>query len=74
MMDFKTQLKVSLPSLIFGGSVGITVAYNDYGVWSLVWGNIIQTIAEIDIINIIKKNQLTDLKKSLFATFRSLAD
>ena len=45
MMDFKTQLKVSLPSLIIGGSVGITMAYNDYGVWSLVWSNIIQTIA-----------------------------
>ena len=45
MMDFKTQLKVSLPSLIIGGSVGITMAYNDYGVWSLVWGNITQTIA-----------------------------
>jgi teichuronic acid exporter len=45
MMDFKTQLKVSLPSLIIGGIVGITMAYNDYGVWSLVWGNITQTIA-----------------------------
>jgi teichuronic acid exporter len=45
MMDFKTQLKVSLPSVIIGGSVGITMAYNDYGVWSLVWSNIIQTIA-----------------------------
>jgi teichuronic acid exporter len=45
MMDFKTQLKVSLPSLIIGGSVGIAMAYNGYGVWSLVWSNIIQTIA-----------------------------
>jgi O-antigen/teichoic acid export membrane protein len=45
MMDFKTQMKVSVPSLIIGGCVGITMAYNGYGVWSLVWSSITQTIA-----------------------------
>jgi O-antigen/teichoic acid export membrane protein len=45
MMDFKTQMKVSVPSLIIGGCVGITMAYNDYGVWSLVWSSITQTVA-----------------------------
>jgi len=45
MMDFKTQMKVSIPSLIIGSSVGIYMAYNDYGVWSLVWSSITQTIA-----------------------------
>lgn len=44
MMDFKTQMKVSIPSLIIGSSAGIIMAYNDYGVWSLVWSSIIQTI------------------------------
>jgi O-antigen/teichoic acid export membrane protein len=45
MMDFKTQMKVSLPSLIIGSIVGITMAYKGYGVWSLVWSAIIQTLA-----------------------------
>jgi O-antigen/teichoic acid export membrane protein len=42
-MDFKTQMKVSIPSLIIGSIVGITMAYNGYGVWSLVWSAIIQS-------------------------------
>lgn len=44
-MDFKTQVKVSIPSLIIGSIVGITMAYTGYGVWSLVWSAIIQAIA-----------------------------
>jgi O-antigen/teichoic acid export membrane protein len=45
MMDFKTQMKVSVPSLIIGSIVGVTMAYKGYGVWSLVWSTIIQAIA-----------------------------
>ena len=44
-MDFKTQMKVSIPSLIIGSTVGITMAFNGYGVWSLVWSAIIQSLA-----------------------------
>ncbi|MBC5864214.1 lipopolysaccharide biosynthesis protein [Flavobacterium turcicum] len=44
-MDFKTQLKVSIPSLILGCSIGIAMAYYGYGVWSLVWSAIIQALA-----------------------------
>jgi O-antigen/teichoic acid export membrane protein len=44
-MDFKTQLKVSIPSLILGCSIGIVMAYYGYGVWSLVWSAIIQALA-----------------------------
>ncbi len=36
-MDFKTQLKVSIPSLIGSGVLGIVLAYWGFGVWSLVW-------------------------------------
>ena len=43
-MDFKTQLKVSIPSLIIGCSIGIALAYLGYGVWSLVWSSIIQSV------------------------------
>lgn len=44
-LDFKTQMKVSIPALIMGSSVGIVLAYKGYGVWSLVWSAIIQSIA-----------------------------
>ena len=44
IMDFKTQMKVSLPSLVIGSSIGIYMAYNGFGVWSLVWNIIIQSL------------------------------
>ncbi|MET0944103.1 MAG: lipopolysaccharide biosynthesis protein [Flavobacterium sp.] len=44
-MDFRTQMKVAVPSLIIGSTVGIMMAYNGYGVWSLVWSGIIQSLA-----------------------------
>lgn len=45
IMDFKTQLKVSIPSLILGSLVGITMAYSGYGVWSLVGSAVVQSVA-----------------------------
>lgn len=42
-MDFKTQLMVSLPSLIGSGIVGILLAYQGHGVWSLVWMQVCQS-------------------------------
>ncbi len=44
-MDFKTQMKVSVPSLIIGSSVGIAMAFYGFGVWSLVWSSVIQALA-----------------------------
>lgn len=41
-MDFKTQLMVALPSLIGSGLLGVFLAYNGYGVWSLVWMHVCQ--------------------------------
>lgn len=35
-LDFKTQMKLQIPSTIIGGAIGIVMALNDYGVWSLV--------------------------------------
>lgn len=43
-MNFKTQLIVSLPSLIISGILGITLAYFNFGVWSLVWMAITQSV------------------------------
>lgn len=45
MMDFKTQMKVSTPSLVISGFVGIALASSGYGVWSLVWSRIAQSLA-----------------------------
>jgi O-antigen/teichoic acid export membrane protein len=44
-MRFRVQLVISLPSLILGSAVGIVMAYNNYGVWSLVWSGLSQTVA-----------------------------
>ena len=35
-MDFKSQLKVSILATIISGVIGISMAVNNYGVWSLV--------------------------------------
>jgi O-antigen/teichoic acid export membrane protein len=40
-LDFKTQSKVSLLSIIVSGCIGITLAYQGFGVWALV----IQTLS-----------------------------
>lgn len=40
-MDFKTQTLVGIPSILIGGGVGVAMAYMDYGVWSLVWSQIV---------------------------------
>lgn len=44
-MNFKLQMKLQIPSTILAGIVGITMAYNGYGVWSLVWLNLVQAIS-----------------------------
>ncbi len=36
-MDFKTQMIAAIPSMIISSTIGISLAYNGYGVWSLVW-------------------------------------
>ncbi len=45
LLDFKTQLQVSIPSILVSGLVGITLAYLGYGVWSLVVMAIAQAVA-----------------------------
>lgn len=44
-MNFQLQMKLQIPSTILAGIVGITMAYQGYGVWSLVWLNMIQAIS-----------------------------
>jgi O-antigen/teichoic acid export membrane protein len=40
-MDFKTQTNIQLPASIGGGILGIVLAKMGYGVWSLVWMNLL---------------------------------
>lgn len=42
-LQFKTQFKLILPSLLISGVVAIWMAYNGYGVWSLVYKELIFT-------------------------------
>lgn len=43
-LNFKTAFKIKLPSLLISGAVGVFLAYNGYGVWSLVYSAIVQTL------------------------------
>jgi teichuronic acid exporter len=40
-MNFRVQTLISIPSLIVGGGAGITMAHLGFGVWALVWSQII---------------------------------
>ena len=49
-MNFKKQLLINIPSLIIGSSLGIFLAYRNFGVWSLVWMNLVQySVATIQL-------------------------
>ena len=41
-MDFKTQMTISIPSLIGAALLGMFLAYKGFGVWSLVWMYLLQ--------------------------------
>lgn len=43
-IDFKTQAKIGLITTILSGIVGLTLAYTGFGVWSLVFQNLVATI------------------------------
>lgn len=43
-MAFKTQALIAIPAAVIGGITGIWMAYNGYGVWSLVWSSIVTSI------------------------------
>ncbi|QAA81308.1 lipopolysaccharide biosynthesis protein [Aequorivita sp. H23M31] len=43
-MDFKTQMMVTVPSLVISGLAGVTMAYMGFGVWALVYMSLLQTV------------------------------
>lgn len=44
-MDFKSLATISVISNIVSGAVAIVLAFKGWGVWSLVWRNIVQCVA-----------------------------
>lgn len=43
-MNFKLQMRLQIPSVLVAGLIGIAMAYIGYGIWSLVWLNLIQAL------------------------------
>ncbi|MFD2966826.1 lipopolysaccharide biosynthesis protein [Sphingobacterium bambusae] len=41
-LDFKTNFKIQLPSIIVGAIAGISFAYFGFGAWSLVYASLVQ--------------------------------
>lgn len=42
-MEFKKELTITIPSLILSSTVGVLMAYNGFGIWSLVVSSILQS-------------------------------
>ncbi len=43
-INFKTQAKISIVQVLIGGLSGLVLAFLGYGVWALVWQNVITSI------------------------------
>lgn len=50
IIDFKTQTIITIVSSVISGTTGIIMAYCDYGVWSLVWQQIVNQIVSTIIL------------------------
>ena len=54
-IDFKSQAKISLITTILSGILGIAMAYNGFGVWSLVWQGVFANLLRTVLLLIITK-------------------
>lgn len=54
-VDFKSQAKISLASTVISGIIGLTMAYNGFGVWSLVYQSVSMSIVRTILFWIISK-------------------
>lgn len=43
-IDFKSQAKINLITTLLSGTIGLTLAYSGFGIWSLVFQNLAATI------------------------------
>lgn len=51
-MDFKTQAKISVISVLVSGCTAIVLALNGYGVWALVVQTLLNTICNLILFNV----------------------
>ncbi|MFZ3388765.1 lipopolysaccharide biosynthesis protein [Buttiauxella gaviniae] len=51
-MDFKSQAKVSIISVVLSGVTALYMAYNGFGVWSLVVQTLLSSIFSVILINV----------------------
>lgn len=49
-LDFKTQTKATIISILISGSVGISMAYYGFGVWALVTQSILRCIVNVILL------------------------
>ena len=49
-VDFKTQSKVSLGAALASGFLGIGLAYSGFGVWSLVWQSVANSVLNLVLL------------------------
>lgn len=49
-VDFKSQAKASLIAALSSGVVGLSMAYSDWGVWSLVWYQLTNVIVNVSVL------------------------
>lgn len=54
-LNFKAQAQAAIISTICSGIIAVWMAYNDYGVWTLVWQSLISTIIYVVTIWIASK-------------------
>ncbi|MFN7119867.1 MAG: lipopolysaccharide biosynthesis protein, partial [Saprospiraceae bacterium] len=58
-LDFKSFTKVSITATTLSGIVAIVLAINGFGVWSLVWRNIINSLITTIFIYLLSKPQFS---------------
>ena len=54
-MDFKTQAKASLVSVVLSGSLGVTLAWYGFGVWALVWQTLCNSLTNTVLLWFLSK-------------------
>lgn len=54
-IDFKTQAKASFIAAIISGVVGIYMAYNGFGVWAIVWNQLVNITLNAGLLWILSK-------------------
>lgn len=71
-LDFKSQAMVSLITTVTSGIIGISFAYNGYGVWALVYQSVASSLLRVILLWIVTKWKPTlifsrDSFRSLFS-------